>query len=456
MEGQAKQIFTLLEAPVEGRHDDPGAPRSATKGAAVDLDLGAPPGVTEDELHRRRRRIETKTRGELEGAIWEAIPDPRALQSQLRPGHRRGSGCTPHTGARRRQKERKEDEKCEYCAHGDALHIRDAIRNGTKPPAMLGGPTQKTRKSAANDVLSEPPMPAFLQTGEFYATLCAVIWAFAVILFRKSGDTASPVALNVFKNLVALLCLSLTLLALGRPIVDLHANSWSQLMLFVSGVLGIGIADTFFFASLNRLGAGRSAIVDCCYSPLVVLSSSIFLHEPRPWTLYVAILLMMLAILVGEWRPSERTDPTQERRIREGIVFGVLSMALMAVGISVAKPVLAESDSIQATLLRVLGGMSFLSLYLFRSGPRGDVLRMLRPNPGWRFALPGAFLGSYISMILWIMGMKYTHTTTAAILNQLSTLFVMILAVFFLRESFGPRKLVALALGVAAGIVVVF
>ena len=45
--------------------------------------------------------------------------------------------------------------------------------------------------------------------------------------------------------------------------------------------------------------------------------------------------------------------------------------------------------------------------------------------------------------------MKYAQAGAAAVLNQTSTIFVLLLATLFLREPFTPRKLVAavLALG---------
>ncbi len=63
-------------------------------------------------------------------------------------------------------------------------------------------------------------------------------------------------------------------------------------------------------------------------------------------------------------------------------------------------------------------------------------------------------LGSYLALIFWIAGMKYTKVGVAAILNQSSTVYVLILAAVFLHEPFTRRKLLASALAVA-GIVLV-
>ena len=51
--------------------------------------------------------------------------------------------------------------------------------------------------------------------GEFFALSSALAWACAVILLRRSGRTLPALELNLFKNSLSLLLLSLTILALS-------------------------------------------------------------------------------------------------------------------------------------------------------------------------------------------------------------------------------------------------
>jgi len=114
--------------------------------------------------------------------------------------------------------------------------------------------------------------------GSIFALTSAFFWASAVILFKKSGEVFSPVSLNIYKNFVALILISLTMLILNIPFFpDKPINDW--LLLAVSGFLGITLADLFFFMSLNRLNAGLFAIVECLYLPSVIFFLFIFLGE---------------------------------------------------------------------------------------------------------------------------------------------------------------------------------
>ena len=89
-------------------------------------------------------------------------------------------------------------------------------------------------------------------------------------------------------------------------------------------------------------------------------------------------------------------------------------------------------------------------------GPeRKAFLAILRPSPVWRHLLPACLLGGAFAMWAWIEGYRLMeHTTPAAILNQLSTIWIFILAGIFLKEPFTVRRIAALVLAFA-GVVVI-
>jgi drug/metabolite transporter (DMT)-like permease len=292
-----------------------------------------------------------------------------------------------------------------------------------------------------------------IHTGEFYATACALCWAVGVVLFRKSGEQVPPVPLNLFKNLLGSILMAVTMLIGGRPFIpaDQGISEWG-LMLF-SGVLGIGIADTLIFAALNRIGAGRAAIVACLYSPTVLLCSLIYLQEPMGTPLLVSMGLMGVAILLGAWKPDKREPSTD---LAMGIILGILGVVFVAVAIVMVKPVLNHCDAWWATLVRLVGG---LLLLLFQSSAsakhRHEAIRCFWPSRLWRVTVPASVVGTYLAMLLWVLGMKYTYTTVASVLNQMSNIFILVLATLFLREPLTWRKMVAILLGFGAGVVVV-
>jgi drug/metabolite transporter (DMT)-like permease len=130
-------------------------------------------------------------------------------------------------------------------------------------------------------------------------------------------------------------------------------------------------------------------------------------------------------------------------------------MFFMAVGIVMAKPVLDRTDPWWATTVRLVGGVVVLGVHA-AIRHRRETLRVLRPGRHWKLLVPTGAMGTYFAMFFWIAGMKYTHTTVASVLNQTSAIHVLVLATVFLREPLTLRKLVAILLGFAGGVVAAF
>lgn len=282
--------------------------------------------------------------------------------------------------------------------------------------------------------------------GEFYALLCAVIWAVAVILLKRSGETVSPFALNLFRVGISSALLVATTLASGQGLVR-GAPLRDVLVLMASGIIAIAVADTLFHRCLNIVGAGITAIVDCLYSPLVVLFAFLLIGEHlNAWQL-AGMVAVIAAVLIASGHPAPPGLP--RRALLKGALMGMAAMAAVALGVVVAKPVLERQPVLWSTTVRQLGALAVMVPMALASPQRRRYLGVFRPDASWRFSLPATILGSYLALMFWLAGMKYTQAGAAAILNQTSTIYVLILASFFLREPFTRRKLAASALAIA-------
>jgi len=265
-------------------------------------------------------------------------------------------------------------------------------------------------------------MSAFTM-GQIAAISTAVVWAFAVILFKKSGESVHPVALNMFKNLFAIILLAPTIYLFGNTLTGNF--TWGEvLLLLVSGALGIGIADTLFFKSLNLLGAGLSAIVDCLYSPSIIILAFFWLGE-RLTPIQVIGLVMIISAVLTISGSDEKTSLDKKSLIL-GITWGVLAMFTMAFGIVMIKPLLNRSPLLPLSEIRLLGGCLVLVVVLLLHPQRNIIVRPHLNRRSWLYMISGSFIGTYIALVLWLAGMKYTHTSIAAALSQTSNIFIFI------------------------------
>jgi drug/metabolite transporter (DMT)-like permease len=287
--------------------------------------------------------------------------------------------------------------------------------------------------------------------GSFYALMTAVTWAAAVIFLKRSGETIPPFALNVFRVAASTVFLVPTILLAGQE-VFYRAPLRDYLTLFASGVIAIAISDTFLLMALNRLGAGIMAIVDCLYAPFIVLFAFAMLGERLGVWQWSGLALVVAGVLIAARHEPPRG--TTARQILIGSLFGVIAMATVAFGIVIAKPVLNRSPVLWATTMRQIGALIAMIPVALVLPERREIVGLFRPARNWKYSVPATLLGSYLGLIFWIAGMKYSLAGPAAILNQTSSVYVLIFASIFLKEPFTARKVIASVLAVG-GIVMV-
>ncbi len=289
--------------------------------------------------------------------------------------------------------------------------------------------------------------------GEFLSVSCALMWAVAVILFRVAGLTISAWSLNLFKNTVGTALFLVTFLILYG--VEWPEVPLSQLLILIfSGILGIAIADTFYLKALNLLGPSRHAILHCLFSPFVILLSFTFLGERM-----VMLQLGGFILILGGVFLVNLKKPRSEIRLKAlewGLLAGVGAEFLMAAGIVLTKPIVTEGSPVFVAGIRLFGGTGAMILWAgLRGSLRTNLDEFKSPDIPWKTLIVGSVLGTYLSMIVWIAGYKFVDASIAAILNQTSVIFIILLAALFLKEKVTPRRWIGTLMGVAGVILIV-
>jgi drug/metabolite transporter (DMT)-like permease len=290
--------------------------------------------------------------------------------------------------------------------------------------------------------------------GEILSIGAALFWAIGVILFKRAGEAMPPLALNLFKGIVALALFPPTMIAAGVGFAP-DVAPMDVALLFASGVIGISIADTMFFFSLEKLGAGLTAVVDTSYTPFIVVLTTVFLGERLGPLEMVGAALIVGALIMGS---ASRPEKGRTRRdIVAGVVVGVVGIGVMAVGIVMIKRILdrPEVDMIWATWIRVVGGFVGVVPIVALHPRRRALLAALKPSRAWVPGALGAVFGTYLAMTAWVGGMKYCDVSRSALLNQLSTIFIFLFATIFLKERLTARRVIAIALAVTGAYFVI-
>lgn len=288
--------------------------------------------------------------------------------------------------------------------------------------------------------------------GELCALGSAISWAVAVILFRHTGQGLPAFELNLLKNAVGLsLLLPTALIIAGPTLPGYRPLEWGLVLL--SGYLGIAVADTWYLHALRLLGAGRTGVVASLYSPFVIVLSVVFLGERLRLTQIPGFILILSGILLVTWRQSKET--LERQQLLTGLAYGAGGVLLMAAGIVMVKGVLEQYEFLWTVVFRLVSGLAGMLIVLSwrRQWPQVWA-RFQQPLP-WPGLLVACVLGTYVSMLLWLAGYRFTLASVASILNETAATFIVIFAWLFLKEPINPRKLLGVACALGGAVLLI-
>jgi len=237
--------------------------------------------------------------------------------------------------------------------------------------------------------------PAWAAAAGLAAAFC---WTVASLLWRRLPTSLSAVQLNLLKNL----------LALGLQLPFILALPWqgsfrAALLLAASGVLGIALGDSLFFAALRRLGTRRTLTIDAGGPAVTTLAGVALLGEIPGARQLLGVALISLAVLLVARRPEP--EPETGRPLpgaaapvgadpRLGVVLALGALASGSLGVLLARAALLEGSvqPLQAASLR-LAAASLVLLPLLPGLPRRNRRLSVR-DPRWPRLLLATLLGT--------------------------------------------------------------
>jgi drug/metabolite transporter (DMT)-like permease len=283
--------------------------------------------------------------------------------------------------------------------------------------------------------------------GTLAALGSAASWAVGTLLFKGIGEEFSPMAMTFIKSLLGLLLLVGALILVGwEPIRSLPLG-W----LALSGLLGISLGDSFFFAALRRLPAHQLVILMLLAPVVTVLMAFCFLGE-RPAIVSWAGIGLVLGGVSLTFKDKIEFDPAARQR-GLGLLFGVLSVLSMAGSIIIAKIGLPDVSAMQGTFLRLFFGFAGMLVVGLARRELGSWLVPLRQaGLRWRFLL-AVIVVTFGGFWLSLDAIKRLDVSIANTLLATEPVFALPLAVVCLREhTTGPAIIGAVVALCGAGI----
>ncbi len=279
-------------------------------------------------------------------------------------------------------------------------------------------------------------------------------WALGTILFKRIGESMSPLAMTLTKAVVSVVLLGIALLFLGFSRMTAHDLG----MLTASGLVGIAVGDTLFFAALQHLGPQTLVVLMMVGQVVTALLALAFLGERPSAAAWGGIGCVLVGVTIVLW--ANLSGEKQRSRTR-GIVLGLLSVGCMAVSVILAKQGLdtgaatpdTMQETMQGTCVRMLAGALGIALYGLLTGQ----LRAWAVE-GRNARLAGSFLVAVCVVTfggfwLSLLAIRHVDVAIANTLNSLEPVFVLPLAAIFLKEKITPLQIVG-TLAALGGVIV--
>ncbi len=191
--------------------------------------------------------------------------------------------------------------------------------------------------------------------GIFSAIGAASSWTYACYLWRQQTKYLSASQINIIKNIIAFIIFS--------PILfTFHFESSVReiLILFVSGIIGIALGDTFYIISLKSLGTRRTLTFESASPIIAALLGSFLLNETLPFKMWLGVFIVSISLLgVSLQKKINNQDIITNINKNQGIAFALLSVLCAVVAATLSRLVLVNSDlnPFQTTEIRLFGGI---------------------------------------------------------------------------------------------------
>ncbi|AKG24574.1 membrane protein [Calothrix sp. 336/3] len=266
--------------------------------------------------------------------------------------------------------------------------------------------------------------------GELAALGAAGLWAIASVVYGRLGASIPPLQLNLCKGVVAIALLLFTIAITGQFFPHISLQSLSLLIL--SGMVGIGLGDTAFFATINTLGARQALLMETLAPPITAILALAFLNETLNSRAWCGILLTIIGV---GFVVTERTSQTviSRKSFYKGILFGLLAAIAAAIAAVLSRAAFAQSDinPLWAALIRLVGGVLILIIWgVFSPSQERWQLQRLQSTPILTGILFAAFCGTYLGIWLQQIALKLTAAGIASTLLQTSPVLIIPIAIY--------------------------
>ena len=200
--------------------------------------------------------------------------------------------------------------------------------------------------------------------GIFSAFGATLSWTYACSIWRTKTNIYKPVEINFLKNIIAFVIFSPVIL-----IFNYSTDYKFIIILILSGIIGIGLGDTFYLKSLNLIGTRKTLSIEALSPLIAAITGTLFINEHLKVNAWIGIIIVTVALIKIMRKKSYLLDKDLKLKISnnslDNYVYSFLSVFCAVIAALLSRLVLLESDltPIFTTEIRLFGSIIFLCLF---------------------------------------------------------------------------------------------
>jgi len=267
------------------------------------------------------------------------------------------------------------------------------------------------------------------------AIISAMSWALCSVIFKKLTEKLEPVAMTFVKAVISSFFI-FVLIVLTHSNLDIGINNIFAVA--ISGILGIAIGDSLFFASLSRLSPLVLSIILFVFPYFLSgLFGVIFLKEIPSISDICAIFAIITGVAFLVF-PVNKNDNNIKTKI-SGVILGILSVICTVYSMVILKPVLITCSSLTVTMYRMafsafaifLFGLFSKKIFIWKDILIKDKIYSLKLSGTVTIATLGGFWLSLVAI-------KHSQLVVASSLMSIEPFFILLFMILFYK--YIPKK----------------
>jgi len=198
--------------------------------------------------------------------------------------------------------------------------------------------------------------------GIFAAFGATLSWTYACSIWRTQTYIYKAIEINFLKNVIAFIIFSPVIL-----FFDYSTNYKYFLILFFSGVIGIGLGDTFYLKSLNLIGTRKTLSIEALSPLIAAITGTLFIDDHLSIHTWLGIVIVTGTLVKIIRKKNYLLDKDSKLVVNNNsldkYIYAFLSVLCAVIAALLSRFVLLESDltPIFTTEIRLFGSIIFLS-----------------------------------------------------------------------------------------------